>query len=119
VRSLTMDAWKPEELLRIRNGGNERAKRYFAAQGLGSAEIASRYGAACAVQWREAVAAGTVDKLLKGSGGAAKGGKKSAGDGWDDDWSSPAGTKSAPARQQAVAAGGGAEAKGDDDWGDW
>jgi len=58
VRSVAMDAWKPEQLRAMEIGGNEQFRRYCADQGIkGNLSIAEKYGSKAVREYREALQA--------------------------------------------------------------
>lgn len=58
VRSVTMDQFKPEEVLSMELGGNEKARRFFEGNGVDkSVSIQNKYASTVAEDYREKLAA--------------------------------------------------------------
>eukprot|EP00930_Biecheleria_cincta_P104204 TRINITY_DN96399_c0_g1_i1.p1 TRINITY_DN96399_c0_g1~~TRINITY_DN96399_c0_g1_i1.p1 ORF type:complete len:192 (+),score=47.08 TRINITY_DN96399_c0_g1_i1:25-576(+) len=57
VRSLTMDAWKPEQLQAMELGGNELFRRLLEENGLAGKGLEERYSAAVVAEYRSSLQA--------------------------------------------------------------
>ncbi|GBF93446.1 hypothetical protein Rsub_06579 [Raphidocelis subcapitata] len=110
VRSVTMDAWNPDQLRKMQAGGNGKLNEFFARYGIDKAtDIKTKYNNRVAEIYRDKVRAEVEGRPFTAPPvGSLK-----------VDLGPPAAGNGAAARPAMGAGPGGRAAGGDDGWGDW